>query len=98
MLLVLSCFLDHFRGHRFRSVLWLSMAGLTRFPAFLLVAPLALGLLFFQKDRRLGSFAALGLPILAFALFNLYLYQHTPDFEGISAAHAVFWDIFCFCC
>ena len=92
MLLVLLCFLDHFRGHRFRSVLWLSMAGMTRFPALLLVAPLALGLLFFQKDRRPGSFAALGFPILVFALFNLYLNQHILDFEGISAAHAVFWD------
>jgi hypothetical protein len=92
MLLVLLCFLDHFRGNRFRSVLWLAMAGLTRFPALLLAAPLAVGVLFFQKDRRSSSFAALGLPVLVYALFNLYLYQHIPDFEGIAAAHAVFWD------
>jgi hypothetical protein len=92
MLLVLLCFLDHFRGNRFRSVLWLAMAGLTRVPALLLAAPLAVGVLFFQKDRRSSSFAALGLPALVYALFNLYLYQHIPDFEGIAAAHAVFWD------
>jgi hypothetical protein len=92
MLLVLLCFLDHFRGNRFRSALWLGIAGLTRFPALLLGAPLALGLLLFQRDRRPSSFAALSLPILAFALFNLYLYQHISNFEGISAAHATFWD------
>jgi hypothetical protein len=92
MLLALLCLLATLRGRLGWAVLWLSLAGLTRYPAFLLGAPLAFTTLFVQRERRVHTLVLLSLPLLAFALINLYLYARIPDFSGIAASHRVFWD------
>lgn len=73
-------------------VTWLSLAALARYPAILLGAPLAWGVLWLRRDLRLRSFAWLSLPIAVMGLFQLYLYFRIPDFAGILEAHRVFWD------
>jgi hypothetical protein len=92
MLLALLCLLAALRGRLAWAVLWLSLAGLTRYPAFLLGAPLAFATLVVRRDRRVQTLALLSVPLLAFALINLYLYVRIPDFSGIAASHRVFWD------
>ncbi len=86
------------------SMLLLAAAGLTRFPMFLIGAPLALHWVLWSSnspgsplDRlrsalTLRSSLLLALPIASFALYNLYLYWRLPGFEGIADAHSVFWD------
>jgi hypothetical protein len=73
-------------------VLCLALAGLTRFPAFLLGLPLAYDLLIRQRRRDLGALAWLSVPPLAFALFVAYLHARIPDYPGLAAAHRVFWE------
>jgi len=89
--LALLCFLAHLRGRTGLAVLCLALAGLTRFPAFLLGLPLAYDLLIRQRRRDLGAFAWLSVPPLAFALFVAYLHTRIPAYPGLAAAHQVFW-------
>lgn len=90
--LALLCFLAHLRGRIGLSVLCLALAGLTRFPAFLLGIPLACDLLIRQRRRDLSTFAWLSVPPLSFALFVAYLHARIPGYVGMAEAHRVFWD------
>jgi hypothetical protein len=90
--LALLCFLAHLRGRTGVAVLCLTLAGLTRFPAFLLGVPLAYDLLIRQRRRDLGALAWLSVPPLCFALFVAYLYARIPGYVGMAEAHRVFWD------
>jgi len=90
--LALACFLAHLRGRTGVAVVCLALAGLTRFPALLLGVPLAYDLLVRQRRRDAPTFALLGVPVLAFALFLAYLHTRIPGYEGIAAAHGVFWN------
>jgi len=92
MLLALLCLLATLRGRLAWAVFWLSLAGLTRYPAFLLGAPLAFATLVVRRERRVQTLALLSLPLLAFGLINLALYARIPDFPGIATSHQVFWD------
>jgi hypothetical protein len=92
MLFVLLCAAAQLRGRLGWAVLWLSLAGLTRFPALLIGAALAFDVLLVQRRRDLRSLALLSLPLLAFAAHNLYLYLRIPGFAGMAEAHSVFWD------
>lgn len=87
----LLCFLAHLRGRLGLSVLCLSFAGLTRFPAFLLGIPLAFDLLLRQRRHDVRTLAWLSVPPLAFALFVAYLHARIPGYVGIGEAHRMFW-------
>jgi len=71
---------------------WLSLAGLTRFPALLIGAALAFDTLWVQRRRDLRTLATLSLPLLAFAAHNFYLFVRVPGYAGMGEAHRVFWD------
>jgi hypothetical protein len=92
MLFALLTAAAQLRGRLNQAVIWLSLAGLTRFPALLIGAALAFDVLLVQRRRDLRAFALLSLPLLVFAAHNLYLYLRVPGFEGMAAAHSVFWD------
>jgi hypothetical protein len=91
-LLVLLCARAQLRGDLRACVLWLSAAGLVRYPAFLVGAAVAFGELVQRRERRPRRLALLAVPPLAFGLFQLYLRLHLPGFAGLSEAHRVFWD------
>lgn len=92
MCLALLCFVAHLRGRLGLAVLCLSLAGLTRFPAFLLGAPLAFDLLIRLRRRDPAALGLLCVPPLAFAAFVAYLHLRIPGYPGLAAAHRVFWD------
>lgn len=74
------------------AALWLVLAVLTRFPALLLAAPLAVGLLLGRRAVDWRSAALLASPFLALALFDLYLHARDPGFPGILGAHGAWWQ------
>ena len=90
--LALLCFLAHLRGKTGASVVCLALAGLTRFPAFLLGVPLAYDLLIRQRRLDWRTLAWLSVPPLGFALFVVYLHARIPGYPGLGEAHRVFWD------
>jgi hypothetical protein len=92
MLFVLLTAAAQLRGRLGWAVVWLSLAGLTRFPALLIGAALAFDVLWVQRRRDLRTLALLSLPLLAFALHNLYLFVRIPGYAGMAEAHRVFWD------
>jgi hypothetical protein len=92
MLFVLLTATAQLRGRLGQAVFWLSLAGLTRFPALLIGAALAFDWLQVRRRRDLRTLALLSLPVLAFAAHNLYLFLRIPGFAGMSAAHSIFWD------
>ncbi len=92
MLFVLLTAAAQLRGRFGWAATWLSLAGLTRFPALLIGAALAFDLLWVQRRRDLRTFALLSLPLLAFAAHNLYLFVRVPGYAGMGEAHSVFWD------
>jgi hypothetical protein len=92
MLLVLLAAAAQLRGRLGWAVIGLSLAGLTRFPALLIGAALAFDVLLVRRRRDLRTLALLSLPLLAFALHNLYLFVRIPGYAGMADAHRVFWD------
>jgi hypothetical protein len=83
MLFALLCLLSHLRGRLGWAMLWLSLAGLTRYPAFLLGVPLAFDALVLRRDLGWRRFATLALPLAAFALWSLYLGIRVSGFPGL---------------
>ena len=92
MLFVLLTAAAQLRGRLGWAVAWLSLAGLTRFPALLIGAALAIDVLLVQRRRGPRTLALLSLPLLAFAAHNLYLFARIPGYAGMAEAHRVFWD------
>lgn len=92
MLFVLLTAAAQLRGRLGWAAIWLSLAGLTRFPALLIGAALAFDWLWVRRRRGPRTLALLSLPLLAFAAHNLYLFLRVPGFAGMGAAHSVFWD------
>jgi hypothetical protein len=92
MLFVLLTAAAQLRGRLGWAVVWLSLAGLTRFPALLIGAALAFDSLWVQRRRDLRTLATLSLPLVAFAAHNLYLLARIPGYAGMGEAHRVFWD------
>jgi hypothetical protein len=74
------------------SMAFLSLAVLTRFPALLLGLPIAFGTLVVRREWSAPRIATLATPLIAFGLLNLYLWARVPGFEGIWAAHQIFWQ------
>jgi hypothetical protein len=91
MLLALLCFVAWLRGSLGWAVVWLALAALTRFPAIILGLPLAWDVL--RRDRSPSRFALLSIPPLVLILFEWQLRLRIPGFEGVSAAHAFWWDV-----
>ncbi|MCH2173954.1 hypothetical protein MK489_24500 [Myxococcota bacterium] len=91
MFCVLTSVISHLRHRPITSMLWLSLAGLTRFPALLVGPALAFGILATQRDWRRGTLLALTVPSAAFLLLHLYLRQRVPGFETVMDSHQVFW-------
>lgn len=87
----LLCFVAHLRGSLPWSVVWLSLALWTRFPAVLLGGALAVDLLLLRRQWRVRTIAWLAVPLVFFALHNLYLYWRVPGFTGIWDVHQVHW-------
>ena len=92
MTFVLLCFVAHLRGALGWSVVWLSLATLTRYPALLLGAVLAYDLLVTQRRFDAKTLAWLSLPLVVFGLYNLYLASKVPGFTNLLAAHQVHWN------
>lgn len=92
MLCALASALAWLRHRLAAAVAWLALAGLARFPALLLGAALAFGVLGLRRDWRPRSFLLLAVPPAAFALLNLYLAWRIPGFAGVTDAHGVFLD------
>jgi len=87
----LLCFVAHRRGALGWSCVWLSLAMLTRFPAILLGGALAFDLLVVRRRWKLTTFAWLSVPLVVFALHNVYLAWRVPGFTGIWDVHQVHW-------
>jgi hypothetical protein len=87
----LLCFTAHLRGSLPWSVVWLSLALLTRFPAVLLGGALAFDLLVVRRQLSVRSLAWLSLPLVVFGLHNAYLFWRVPGFTGIWDVHQVHW-------
>jgi hypothetical protein len=92
MLFAILCLTAYQRRRLGWCVAFLSFAILTRFPALLLGLPIAFGTLVVRRERGVAQIATLAVPLLAFGLFNLYLLARVPGFEGIWAAHQIFWQ------
>lgn len=73
------------------AALALAAAVLTRFPFLVLLAPLALGIVWARGDTSRRSLSWLLVPALALGLFDLYLHLRVPGFRGIAAAHDFWW-------
>jgi len=91
MTFALLCFTAHLRGSLPWSVIWLSLALWTRFPAVLLGGALAFDLLWVRRDWRVRTIGWLALPLVVFALHNFYLLWRVPGFTGIWDVHQVHW-------
>lgn len=92
MAFVFLCFVAHLRGALPWSVLWLSLATLTRYPAILLAAALAFDLLFVQRRYDRKTLGWLSVPVVVFGLYNLYLAWRLPGFTGLLSVHQIHWD------
>ncbi len=102
MLLALLALLAYYRGQVGRVALWLSLGTLVRYPTLLCAAAIGFGL----AAPQLGSgglraalralpwrrLSLLAWPAVSLATLNLYLYATVPEFRGVWAAHAPFWD------
>jgi len=73
------------------AALALTAAVLARFPFLVLLAPLALGVVWARRDTSRRSLLWLLVPALALGLFDLYLHLRVPGFRGIAAAHDFWW-------
>lgn len=91
MLLLLLCLLAYLRRRLAWSVVLLAAAALCRFPVLLLLGAMAVDLLILRRRRELRTIPLLGVPLLVFALYNLYLVLRVPGSQGVWAEHAVFW-------
>jgi hypothetical protein len=91
LLLALLCFVAWLRGSLGWAVVWLALAALTRFPAIILGLPLAWDVL--RRDRSPSRFLLLSIPPLVLVLFEMQLRLRIPGFEGVSAAHAFWWEV-----
>lgn len=90
--LALAGLLAFLRGRLGWCVAWIALAGFTRFAAFTLLAPIALGVVL--RGRGLGrrEAALLAVPPLLFGIFVLYLHARVPGFVSLADSHRVFWE------
>lgn len=92
MLLAVLTLLAWYRGQLGRCALWLSLGTLVRYPTLLSVGVIALGVVVEARGIPWRRLLVLIWPGVALAALNLYLWATIPDFRGVWAAHAPFWD------
>lgn len=92
MLLCVLTLLAWYRGRLGRAVLWLSLATLVRYPTLLCTAVLAFAVVVEARGVPLRRLLPLAAPAATLAALNLYLYWTIPEFRGVWAAHAPFWN------
>ncbi len=83
MLFALLSLLAHLRERFGWAIVWLSLAGLTRYPALLLGLPMAIDLLVVRRHAPLRSLALLTVPLASFTAWNLYLKANVSGFSGL---------------
>jgi hypothetical protein len=90
--LALLALLAFLRGHIGWCVAWVTLAGFSRFAAFLLLAPLLAGVLL--RDRRvdLRTLALFAIPPVLFGFYLAYLHVRVPTFVSVAESHRVFWE------
>jgi hypothetical protein len=91
MALALAGLLAFLRGRLGWCVAWIALAGFTRFAAFTLLAPIALGVVLRRRGLRLREAALLAVPPLLFGIYVLYLHARMPGFVSLADSHRVFW-------
>lgn len=91
VLLAIFGLLAHLQRRPGLSAACLAAAVLTRFPSLILAIPIAYGVFFVQRDRRMRMPLLLAVPGLALALLHVYLALRIPEFPGVWAVHSVFW-------
>ena len=82
----------YFRRRLGLCALMLSVCCLARYPAMLLVAPLAIGLIAERRQIDLRELWVFVWPPIAVAAMNLYLFFRIPGFESIWHSHARVWS------
>jgi hypothetical protein len=92
MLLAVLTLLAYYRGRLGRAALWLSLGTLVRYPTILCVAVVVLAVVAEERRVPWRRLLVLAWPAAALAALNLYLLLTIPDFRGVWAAHAPFWD------
>ncbi|MBW2279197.1 MAG: hypothetical protein JRG76_03845 [Deltaproteobacteria bacterium] len=70
----------------------LTLCCLARYPAVLLTAALALGLVAERRRIDVRQLAVLAWPAVAIAAVNVYLYLRIPGFVSIWHSHATIWE------
>lgn len=91
VLLWIGTLLAFTRGRPIAAGALLALASLTRFPAVLLIAPLAFSWIGLERRRDARVLAATGLAASGMLMLELYLYAKIPHFQGIWAAHRIYW-------
>ncbi len=92
MALALAGLLAFLRGRLGWCVAWIALAGFTRFAAFTLLAPIALGVVLRGRGLDRRDAALLAVPPLLFGIFVLYLHARIPGFVSLADSHRVFWE------
>lgn len=91
-LLAVLTLLAYYRGQLGRAALWLSLGTLVRYPTLLCTGAIALAVVDAERRIPWRRLVVLAWPAVALAALNLYLWLGIPDFRGVWAAHAPFWD------
>jgi hypothetical protein len=81
----------YFEGRIGRCALALTVCTLARYPAVLLVIPLALGLVVERRRIDLRELWVFVWPAVAVAAMNVYLFFRIPEFVSIWHAHGTIW-------
>jgi len=92
LLFALAALLAWLRGRLGLCLVLIAAAGFSRFAAFLLLAPLGIGVLLERRRLALGDVARFAAPPLAFALYLAYLHWRVPGFESVAESHRIFWE------
>jgi hypothetical protein len=92
MLFALAALLAFKRDRTGWSLAFLSVATLCRFPALVLGAPLAWGLLVERRRWEMRTLLWLASPLATLGLLHLYLAARIPDFVSIWHSHEPFWS------
>ena len=90
--LALLALLAFLRGGVGWCLVWITLAGFSRFAAFLLLAPLLAGVLLRERRLDVRNLALFAIPPVLFGLYLAYLHARVPAFVSVAESHSVFWE------
>ncbi|MBW2413128.1 MAG: hypothetical protein JRG76_01340 [Deltaproteobacteria bacterium] len=90
--LALLALLAFLRGRLGWCLAWITLAGFTRFAAFLVLAPLLAATVLRERRLDLRTLALFAIPPALFALYLAYLHARVPAFVSVAESHRVFWQ------